>query len=118
MTLGQVAVTIDIKRNPIEKKSTKSDLPDFLQRFGQAIAEKEVSPIHIPQHGYYSNQFDCGDSSSLFRVRSEVISSGRNPMSKKSIFRALLEVILTSILILIIGYCGIFTKAMIRKQVG
>jgi hypothetical protein len=41
-------------------------------------------------------------------VRSSVISIGRNPMGRKSIFRALLEIILTSILILIIGLFAVY----------
>jgi hypothetical protein len=108
VTLGQVAVTIDIRRNPIEK-STKSDLPDFLQRIGQAIAEKEVSPIRIYlSMGITAVSLIAAIAVLYSGVRSGVISIGRNPMSKKSIFRALLEVILTSILILIIGLFAVY----------
>jgi hypothetical protein len=41
-------------------------------------------------------------------VRNGVISIGRNPMSKKSIFRALIETILTSLLILIVGMFAVY----------
>lgn len=41
-------------------------------------------------------------------VRNSVISIGRNPMTKKSIFRALMEIILTSLLILIIGLFAVY----------
>lgn len=41
-------------------------------------------------------------------IRNGVISIGRNPMSRKSIFRALIEVILTSALILIIGLFAVY----------
>jgi len=106
--IGSVLVTIDIKSNPNEK-STKSDLPEFLQRLGQAIAEKEVSPIRI----YLSMAITAVSLVAAIAVlysgvRSGVISIGRNPMSKKSIFRALLEIILTSILILIIGLFAVY----------
>jgi len=106
--IGSVPVTIDIKRNPNEK-STKSDLPEFLQRIGQAIAEKEVSPIRI----YLSMAITAVSLIAAIAVlysgvRSGVISIGRNPMSRKSIFRALLEIILTSILILIIGLFAVY----------
>ena len=106
--LGSVPVTIDIKRNP-NQKSTKTDVPEFLQRIGQAIAEKEVSPIRI----YLSMAITAVSLIAAIvvmysGVRNGVISIGRNPMSKKSIFRALLEIILTSVLILIIGLFAVY----------
>jgi len=106
--LGSVPVTIDIKKNPNDK-STKSDLPDFLQRLGQQIAEKEVSPIRIYLSlGITLISILAAIAILYSGVRNGVISIGRNPMSKKSIFRALLEVILTSILILIIGLFAVY----------
>lgn len=106
--LGSVPVTIDIKNNP-NHKSTDTNVPDFLKRVGQAIAEKEVSPVRI----YISVAIAVISLIAAIAVmyagiRSGVISIGRNPMSKKSIFRALLEVIFTSILILIIGLFAVY----------
>jgi len=106
--LGSIPVTIDIKKNPNDK-STKSDLPDFLQRLGQQIAEKEVSPIRIYLSlGITLISILAAIAILYSGVRNGVISIGRNPMSKKSIFRALLEVILTSVLILIIGLFAVY----------
>jgi len=106
--LGSVPVTIDIKKNPNDK-STKSDLPEFLQRLGRQIAEKEVSPIRIYLSlGITLISILAAIAILYSGVRNGVISIGRNPMSKKSIFRALLEVILTSILILIIGLFAVY----------
>lgn len=106
--LGSIPVTIDIKKNPNDK-STKSDLPEFLQRLGQAIAEKEVSPIRIYLSlGITLISILAAIAILYSGVRNGIISIGRNPMSKKSIFRALLEVILTSILILIIGLFAVY----------
>lgn len=106
--LGSIPVTVDIKRNP-NIKSTKTDLPDFLQRLGQQIAEKEVSPIRIYLSMAITAISIIASIAMLYAgVRNGVISIGRNPMSKKSIFRALLEVILTSALILIIGLFAVY----------
>jgi hypothetical protein len=106
--LGQVPVTIDVKSNP-NVQSTKSDLPEFLQRIGQAIAEKEVSPIRIYlSMGITAVSLIAAIAVLYSGVKSGVISIGRNPMTKKSIFRALLEIILTSILILIIGLFAVY----------
>lgn len=108
VTIGSVPVTIDIKNNP-NHKSTDSNLPDFLKRVGQAIAEKEVSPVRIYiSVGISAISLIAAIAVLYAGVRNSVISIGRNPMSKRSIFRALLEVILTSLLILIIGLFAVY----------
>ncbi len=108
VTLGSIPVTIDIKRNPNEK-STKVKVPEPLERLGQAIAEKEVSAIRIYlSMGITAVSLIAAIAVLYSGVRSSVISIGRNPMSKKSIFRALLEIILTSVLILIIGLFAVY----------
>ena len=108
VTLGLIPVTIDIRSNP-NTKSTKVKVPSFLERIGLAVAEKQVSPIRI----YLSIAIMAVSVIAAIAiiysgVRSGVISIGRNPMSKKSIFRALIEIILTSILILIIGLFAVY----------
>lgn len=106
--LGSIPVTINIQRNP-NQKSTKVQVPDFLERIGQQIAEKQVSPIRIYlSMGITFISLVTAIAVLYAGVRSGVISIGRNPMSKKSIFRALFEVILTSFLILIIGLFAVY----------
>ena len=106
--IGSIPVTINIQRNP-NIKSTKVDVPEWLQRLGQQIAEKTVSPVRI----YLSLAITAVSLITALivlyaGVRNGIIAIGRNPMSKKSIFRALLEVILTSVLILIIGLFAVY----------
>jgi hypothetical protein len=108
VTFGSIPVTIDIRSNP-NIKSTKVKVPSFLERIGLAAAEKQVSPIRV----YLSLAITAVSIIAAIAiiyagVRNGVISIGRNPMSKKSIFRALVEVILTSILILIIGLFAVY----------
>lgn len=108
VTIGSIPVTIDIRRNP-NTKSTKVNLPEPLQRIGEAIAEKEVSPIRIYlSMGITLISLVAAIIVLYSGVRNGLISIGRNPMSKKSIFRALLEIILTSALILIIGLFAVY----------
>lgn len=106
--LGSVPVTIEIQKNP-NQKSTKVNVPEVLERVGQAIAEKEVSAIRI----YISMAITAVSLITALvvlyiGVRSSVISIGRNPMSRKSILRALFQVILTSALILVIGLFAVY----------
>lgn len=108
VSVGSIPVAINITRNP-QIESTKVDVPEFLQRLGQQIADKQVSPVRI----YLSMAITAASIIiSLVMlysgVRSAIVSIGRNPMSKKSIFRALAEVILTSLLILVIGLFAVY----------
>lgn len=108
VTIGSIPVTIDIKRNP-NVKSTKTKLPEVLERVGQAIAEKEVSPIRMYLSlGITAISLIAAIAVLYSGIRNGMISIGRNPMSKKSIFRALFEVILTSIVILTIGLFAVY----------
>ena len=108
VTLGSIPVTIDIKKNPNDI-STTANVPEVLQRVGQAIAEKEVHPIRIYLSMAITAICIIAAIAIVYAgIRNGVISIGRNPMSRKSIFRALVEVILTSILILIIGLFAVY----------
>lgn len=108
VALGSVPVTIDIKHNPNDK-STKVKVPEVLERIGVAIAEKQVNPIRIYLSlGITAVSIIAAIAILYSGVRNSMISIGRNPMSKKSIFRALIEIILTSILILIIGLFAVY----------
>ncbi len=108
VTIGSIPVTIDIKRNPNEK-STRVDVPQFLQRIGQQIAEKEVNPIRIYLSvGITVISLVIALVVIYAGIRNSIISIGRNPMSKKSIFRALFEIILTCLLILIVGLFAVY----------
>lgn len=105
---GVVPVTIDIRSNPNDI-STEVNIIEQLRRAGQQIAEKEVSPVRI----YLSIAISviCIIASIIILyagVRNGIISIGRNPMSKKSIFRALLEIIFTVLVILIIGLFAVY----------
>lgn len=106
--LGSVSVTIDIKENP-NKESTKVNVPEFLEDIGQQIAKKEVSPIRI----YLSLLITAVSLITAIvvlysGVRNSLISIGRNPMSKRTILRALLEIILTSIAVLMVGLFAVY----------
>lgn len=108
VTLGLVPVTIQIQRNPNEK-STKVKVPEVLERIGQAIAEKEVSPIRIYLSlGIMVISVVAAIAILYSGVRNGLISIGRNPMSRRSIFRALLSIVLTSIVILVIGLFAVY----------
>ena len=108
VAIGMIPVTINIQHNPIIQ-STKVDVPSFLEKLGQQIAQKQVSPVRV----YLSLAITAVSLITALivlyaGVRNGIIAIGRNPMTKKSIFRALFEVILTSLLILIVGLFAVY----------
>lgn len=106
--IGMVTVAINIQRNP-NQKSTKTNLPPFLQRVGQAIAEKPIGPMRTYLSIAITGLSIVVAITVLYSgVRNSIISIGRNPLSRKSIFRGLLEIILTAFLILIIGLFAVY----------
>jgi hypothetical protein len=108
VTLGIIPVVIDIKHNP-NQKSTKANVPNWLQRIGEAVAEKPVGPFRIYLSIFITGVSIVAACVILYGgVRNSIISIGRNPLSKKSIFRGLLEIVLTSIIVLIVGLFAVY----------
>ena len=108
VALGSIAVAIDIRHNPNEK-STAANIPKPLQRLGEAIAEKPVGPIRIYLSiGITGISIVAAIALLYSGVRNSIISIGRNPLSKKPIFRALIEIILTSLIIVIVGLFAVY----------
>lgn len=106
--IGSIPVTIDIKNNP-NHQSTDVNAPEFLKRVGEAIAEKEVSPIRLYIAVVIAVVSLIAAIVVLYAgIRNGVISIGRNPMTKKTIFRAIIEVILTALLIVIVGLFAVY----------
>ncbi|HSX06528.1 MAG TPA: hypothetical protein VLG92_02315 [Candidatus Saccharimonadia bacterium] len=108
VALGMVPVAINIERNP-NQKSTKANLPPALQKLGEAIADKPVSPTRIYLSiGITGLSIIVALVTLYAGIRNALIAIGRNPLSKKSIFRGLLEIILTGFIILIIGLFAVY----------
>lgn len=108
VSIGRIAVDVSVGFNPLLKPKDSS-LPEFLQKATEAIAGKQVSPVKV-----YISLFIILAAASIAGsllysgIRSSVISIGRNPLSKKSITKSLLQIILTSIIIFLIGLFGVY----------
>jgi hypothetical protein len=108
VAIGLIPVVIDIRTNPLEK-STKANMPKVLQRIGEAVAEKPVGPLRIYLSiGITGISIIAAIVILYSGVRSSLIAIGRNPLSKKSVFRGLLEIIFTALIILIIGLFAVY----------
>lgn len=108
VAIGQVPVAIDIGRNPL-LQTTVANLPGFLQRASQSIANKPVNSIRVYLSLVVLAISALIAGSLLYGgVRSGVAAIGRNPLSKRSIVRSLVQVTLTSLIIFIIGLFAVY----------
>src|SRR5690606_23527601 len=102
-----IKIDINIMQNPLAKSAAVT--PEWLGAIGQAIAGKTVSParLYISAGMLLIGSFIAG--AVLYSgIRSSIIAIGRNPLSKKSILRGLLQVIFTSLIVFIISVVGVY----------
>lgn len=109
VAIGRIQADIGVSGNPL-LRPTKANLPSFLEKVAETIAQKSpVNPtrIYLSIAVLFVSAVVAGVL--LYSgIRSSLISIGRNPLSKKSITRGLLQVIMTSIIILLLGIFGVY----------
>lgn len=106
--IGRIMLDIGIGANPLAKPE-EANLPSFLKRATDALVHKPVSPVRV----YLSLLIFLASvaiaGSMLYAgIRSSMISIGRNPLSKQSIIRSMIQVIVTSFIVFIIGIFGVY----------
>ena len=106
--LGDVAVNINTGQNPLVK-SQQSNLPAFLSSAGQSFSSGPVSTGKVYLGLMILLVSAIIASSLLFAgVRSSITAIGRNPLSKKSVTRSLVQVTITSLMVFIIGLFAVY----------
>jgi hypothetical protein len=108
VAIGRVSADITVSRNPL-LRAEEPNLPELLRRASETIAGKEVNAVRV-YVGLVIFIISTIIAGVLLYggVRSAVSSIGRNPLSKKSIIRSMLQVILTGIIIFISGIFGVY----------
>lgn len=106
--IGRILADINVAGNPLQRPPDQS-LPDILRRAAEAVAQKPVSTPRL----YLSLALllvSAVVSGVLLYggIRSGIISIGRNPLSKKSIIRGMIQVIIVGLLIFITGIFGVY----------
>lgn len=108
VTIGRVSVDVDLAKNPL-LRATEPNLPEFLRRASEAIAGKPVNTVrvYIAVVVFIVSTVVAGVL--LYGgIRSAIISIGRNPLSKKSIIRSMIQVIIVGITIFLTGIFGVY----------
>lgn len=108
VSIGRVLVDISVGSNPL-LRPVESSLPQFLEKAAETIADKQVSPVRV-YLGIFIILSSASIAGSLLYsgTKSSMISIGRNPLSKKSITKSLMQIVLTSIIIFLIGLFGVY----------
>lgn len=106
--IARISADISVSRNP-NLRGTEPNLPEFLRRAAEAIADKPVNPVrvYIGVVVFIISTIVAGVI--LYGgVRSGLISIGRNPLSKKSIIRSMLQVVLFGLIVFVFGLFGVY----------
>ena len=108
VSLGRVAVVLDVSHNPLESKSTNY-VPGFLARTAQSVADKKVSAARI-YLGLAVLALTTVITTNLVYsgVRNGMIAVGRNPLSKKSIIKSLIQTVIAGLIIFIVGVFAVY----------
>ena len=106
---GRINVDLGVTRNPLAKNPEKDKIPDAIQRLSNSIADKPVSNVRIFIGLAILVVASIISGVMLYSgTRSSLISIGRNPLSKGTIFKGLVQVVLMSLIIFITGLFGVY----------
>jgi len=105
---GYIMIAINVAHNPYQQNPV-SNVPQFLQKVGQSVASKPVSfsRVYIGM-GVLAVTALIAGSVLYGGVRTGMVAIGRNPLAKRSIARTLLQIILTSLIILVLGLFAVY----------
>ena len=101
INIGRIPVLLQVGKN-LQAQTDLAFLPDFLNQTANTIAGESVAPIRILGGLILIILAFLTDIILLYgAVSSAIISLGRNPLSKGSVYRGLVQVALISVAILL-----------------
>lgn len=106
--IGRITADIQVAQNPFQSPA-EANLPEFLRRAAETVVGEPVpaNRVYLATFVFIVSAAVAG-SLMYSGIRSSIISIGRNPLSKKSIIRSLMQVILVGFIVLIIGLFGVY----------
>ena len=105
---GRIVTDITVSRNPL-LKAEEPDLPGYLKKISEAVAGKPVDSkrVYMGLAIFVITTIVAGVLM-YGGIRNGLISIGRNPLSKKSIVRGMIQVILTALTIFLLSIFGVY----------
>ncbi len=108
VAIGRVLVDINIIHNPLNQK-TVDFVPAFMVNLAQAVASKSVSVARIYLSSVILFVATVVTGVMLYSgVRSGMIAVGRNPLSRKSIIKSLIQTVIAGLIIFIAGILAVY----------
>ena len=108
VAIGRVSVDIAIAHNPLNQK-TVDHVPAFLSNLAKAVANKSVSVARIYLSSVIFFFTTVITSIMLYSgIRSGMIAVGRNPLSKKSIIKSLIQTVIAGLIVFIVGILAVY----------
>lgn len=108
VAIGTIPVDIAIGRNPLDSKDTDY-VPSFLAKSAVTVANKPVSAARI-YLGLLTLLVSAIVAANIIYggVRSGMMAIGRNPLSKKSITRSLIQTVIAGLIIFVVGIFAVY----------
>lgn len=108
VSIGRIQVDLNITRNPLAQK-TVDFLPGFLVNYANSIANKPVSVARIYAATLLLACTAIITSNMMYSgVRSGMNAVGRNPLSRKSIVRSLIQTVIGGLIVFIAGVFAVY----------
>jgi hypothetical protein len=108
VTIGEVPIDLDIAHNPLASKETDY-VPSFLAQTATTVANHPVSAARIYLGGLVLIASAVLTGNLLYSgVRNGMQAIGRNPLSRKSIIRSLIQTIIAGLLIFVVGIFAVY----------
>ncbi len=108
VTIGRIPVDLTISRNPLYQRAADY-VPQFLSKVAVTVARKPVSSARIYLSMAVLIITGIVTGNMLYSgVRNGMLAVGRNPLSKKSIIKSLIETVVAGMIIFIVGILAVY----------
>ncbi len=108
VTLGRIEVDINISHNPLTQK-TVDFLPAFMSSIAVQVADKPVSVARIYLSTVILVITALISGNMLYSgIRGGMIAVGRNPLSKKSIIKSLIQTVMAGMIVFVVGIVAVY----------
>ena len=109
VNFGRITVNISIVANPLQKNSKLQAVPSILRDVSSNVAGRPVSNARIWLASIIFLATSLLTGIMLYGgAKSSLLAMGRNPLSKASILRGLLQVVVLGLIVFICGMFGVY----------
>ncbi|MEM6997508.1 MAG: hypothetical protein AAF413_01210 [Patescibacteria group bacterium] len=108
VNVGRILVDLQVSRNPNKVENIES-VPGFIRNTTETIAGKPVTPVRTYISILILILVTAISGSLIYAsVKSSIVAIGRNPLSKRSITKSLIQVVGIAFIVLISGLFAVY----------